>query len=194
MIIPVDYTCSVSTPLGAVTLASDGEALTGLWFDGQKHFGATLSGACQEERELPVFTETARWLDRYFSGAVPERDPPLAWRNATAFQMAVWELLRAIPYGEVTTYGELAARLSRQRGAGSGSARAVGSAVARNPISLIVPCHRVLGAGGRLTGYAGGIERKAALLRLEGIVIPSSRPAPYGSPGCTRRRRWASQG
>lgn len=154
----MDYLCSVSTPLGAVTLASDGEALTGLWFDGQRHFAEGLSGE-REEKPLPVFRETERWLEEYFSGREPDFTPPLRLRG-TLFQRAVWEQLRTIPYGETLSYGELARRLGS-------SARAVGGAVGRNPVSLLVPCHRVVGADGSLTGYAAGLERKTALLRLE---------------------------
>lgn len=157
----MDYTFSYASPLGPMTLASDGEALIGLWFDGQKYDAATLSPA-RGEKALPVFEETARWLDLYFSGQTPDFTPKLAPRG-TAFQQAVWTGLASIPYGQTTTYGEMARRL------GCPSARAVGGAVGRNPIFVILPCHRVLGAGGRLTGYAGGLEKKKALLALEGI-------------------------
>jgi methylated-DNA-[protein]-cysteine S-methyltransferase len=158
----MDYTFSISSPLGPITLASDGDALIGLWFDGQNHFAYRLSPEF-EEKPLPVFDETRRWLDLYFAGQVPDFMPKLAPRG-TAFQQAVWERLQAIPYGQTVTYGELAGDL------GCASARAVGGAVGRNPISLLIPCHRVLGASGRLTGYAGGLERKRALLGLEGIA------------------------
>lgn len=158
----MDYIATADTPLGPVLLASDGEALTGLWFLGQKHEKAGLSAEA-EERELPVFDETRRWLALYFAGREPDFCPPLALRG-TAFQMRVWAALRQIPYGQTRTYGELAGEL------GCASARALGQAVGRNPISLLIPCHRVLGAGGRLTGYAGGLWRKEALLRLEGIL------------------------
>ena len=154
----MDFLRHCASPLGGVTLASDGAALTGLWFHGQAHFGATLSGAAAE-RDCPVLAEAARWLDCYFSGEIPDFTPPLRL-TGTPFQMAVWEALRAIPYGETVTYGALARRLNT-------SARAVGGAVGRNPISLIVPCHRVVGADGSLTGYAAGKERKAYLLTLE---------------------------
>ena len=161
----MDYTGHYDSPLGGVTLASDGKALVGLWFDGQKHFGETLSPA-HEDKPLPVFDETSRWLDVYFSGREPDFAPPVKLRG-TPFQQAVWALLRTIPFGLTTTYGALARRLAAEQGQSRASARAVGSAVGRNPVSLIVPCHRVLGAGGALTGYAGGLERKAALLALE---------------------------
>lgn len=166
----MDYRFSLDSPLGKLTLASDGEALTGLWFEGQKHFAAGLSDAA-EERPLPVFAETARWLELYFAGDAPDFTPPLR-PSGTPFQREVWALLRQIPYGGTATYGELAARIGEVRGLSRFSARAVGGAVGRNPISLLIPCHRVLGADGSLTGYAGGTERKAALLRLEGVLLP----------------------
>ncbi len=152
------------SPLGAVTLASDGNALTGLWFDGQKHFAETLP-ADHSEQMLPVFAEAERWLDRYFSGGIPDFTPPLFLRG-TPFRRLVWEQLLLIPYGTTVTYGQLAERLSVQTGRRV-SARAVGGAVGHNPISLIVPCHRVIGADGSLTGYAGGTDRKSELLRME---------------------------
>lgn len=162
----MDYVWHYDSLLGDITLASDGEALTGLWFDGQRHFASTLGGE-YEEKPLPVFEQATRWLDAYFAGRVPDLTPPLHLIG-TPFQKAVWELLLTIPCGETRSYGELAAKLTGERGIPRVSARAVGAAVGRNPISLIIPCHRVLGADGRLTGYAGGLERKRALLTLEG--------------------------
>ena len=152
------------SPLGGVTLASDGDALTGLWFDGQRHFGRGLEEGAGES-DLPVFDETVRWLDAYFRGERPGFLPRLHM-IATPFQSAVWRALLRIPYGETASYGEIARAVSAEWG-GRVSARAVGGAVGRNPISLIVPCHRVVGADGSLTGYAGGVERKARLLALE---------------------------
>ena len=148
-----------------MTLSSDGEALTGLWFDGQKYFGLGL-GESREEKWLPIFGEAERWLDLYFSGRDPGFTPPLRVRT-TAFRGSVYEILLTVPFGERITYGEIAARLAARPEALRVSARAVGGAVGRNPISLIIPCHRVVGAAGRLTGYAGGLERKAALLKME---------------------------
>lgn len=158
----MDYTCSFQSPLGALTLASDGRALTGLWFVSQKHYADTLTPEHQEQ-SLSIFEETLRWLELYFSGRAPEFTPALCLRG-TPFRRAVWELLLSIPYGRTVTYGELASHWPRM------SAQAVGGAVGHNPISLIVPCHRVLGADGSLTGYAGGVERKAWLLRHEGAL------------------------
>lgn len=166
----MDYRFHLDSPLGGITLASNGEALTGLWFDGQKHFAAGLSENA-EERSLPVFEETARWLALYFQGLEPDFTPPLR-PLGTPFQQEVWALLRQIPYGHTVRYGELAARIAERRGLARFSAQAVGGAVGRNPISILIPCHRVLGADGSLTGYAGGLEKKAALLRLEGVSLP----------------------
>ena len=156
----MDYTAHYDSPLGGITLASNGSALTGLWFDGQKHYGSALASQYEERTDLPTFDATLRWLDIYFSGRNPDFNPPLLLRGTT-FQQRVWETLLTIPYGETVTYGELARRL------GVRSAQAVGGAVGHNPISIIVPCHRVVGANGALTGYAGGLDRKRALLQLE---------------------------
>lgn len=161
----MSYICHVITPLGAITLASDGTSLTGLWFDGQKYFGSTLTGTPSEQR-LPVFEETERWLRDYFSGKMPGALPPLDL-HGTVFQLAVWEILRTIPYGETVTYGKIADILAAQQGRQHLSAQAVGNAVGHNPISILIPCHRVIGVNGSLTGYAGGMERKKALLELE---------------------------
>ena len=165
----MDYVSHCASPLGGVTLASDGRALTGLWFDGQKHFAETLSPD-HEEKRLPVFEQAEQWLAVYFSGKEPDFTPELALRT-TPFRKAVWEILLTIPYGQTMTYGEIAARLAAQRGLPRVSARAVGAAVGHNAISLIIPCHRVVGADGSLTGYAGGLDRKRRLLALEGADL-----------------------
>lgn len=154
------------SPLGGITLASDGTSLTGLWFDGQEHFGDTLNDE-HEEKMIPVFEETCRWLDIYFGGGEPGFTPPLTMQ-ASPFRKAVWDILLTIPYGKTMTYGEIAKLIAEQKGIACMSARAVGGAVGHNPISLIIPCHRVVGADGSLTGYAGGIDRKISLLRMEG--------------------------
>ena len=156
----MNYIAHYDSPLGDITLASDGRALAGLWYDGQKYFGSTLGPLTSLPAQLPVFDEACRWLDIYFSGREPDFIPPLSLRG-TPFQQRVWKELLTIPYGQTVTYGELARRL------GCRSAQAVGGAVGRNPISIIVPCHRVIGTNGSLTGYAGGLDRKQALLRLE---------------------------
>ena len=222
----MNYTAHYGSPLGGITLASNGIALTGLWFEGQKHFAAKFDPQHRECDDLPVFAETKRWLDSYFSGQVPDFTPKLAMR-ATPFRQAIWEILLTIPYGKTVTYGEIARRfvvtfhetslqssslhnaslhgatsldtLSRNaslqvtmpqdtssqdalsqcsllqgmsiQGAmlakKNMSAQAVGGAVGHNPIAIIIPCHRVIGANGSLTGYAGGVERKKYLLELE---------------------------
>ena len=150
------------SPLGKITLAGEGDTLTGLWFTGQKHFG----GENIPLGEAPVFSVVQPWLDAYFAGGEPGEFPPLG-PTGTPFQKAVWELLLEIPRGETATYGQLAKELSQRQGRTT-SPRAVGSAVGRNPISVLIPCHRVVGADGSLTGYAGGLERKTRLLTLEG--------------------------
>ena len=159
-------TAIVPSPLGEILLAAEDGALCGLWFVGQKYEGAGLTAGSTPGPVSadPVLEKAQAWLESYFDGANPEIGFPLAPRG-TAFQRAVWDALLDIPYGQTTTYGELARRL------GGASARAVGGAVGRNPVSIIIPCHRVLGADGRLTGYAGGLERKRYLLRLEGAKI-----------------------
>ena len=151
-------TTVLPSPLGELLLAAEGEALTGLWFRGQKHVPAGLP-APGPSSALPVFRDTAHWLELYFAGQQPDVTPPLA-PEGTPFQRRVWKHLLTIPYGETVTYGAIAAALHS-------SPRAVGGAVGRNPISLLIPCHRVMGAGGAITGYAAGTERKAALLALE---------------------------
>lgn len=165
-----EYTCRCPSPLGGITLSSDGESLTGLWFDGQKFFGEGLPPGL-EERELEVFDLARRWLGIYFDGREPDFTPPLRF-SGTPFRERVWRRLQEIPYGETVSYGELAKELAACGAMAGVSAQAVGGAVGHNPISLIVPCHRVVGAAGELTGYAAGIERKIKLLTLEGVKLP----------------------
>ena len=156
----MNFTTHYHSPLGDITLASNGTALIGLWIDGQKHFSSTLVQQYEAKNKLPVFDETFRWLDIYFSCHKPDFTPSFLLQG-TVFQKRVWTALTAIPYGQTLSYGELAHRL------GCHSAQAVGGAVGRNPISIIVPCHRVVGSDGSLTGYAAGLDRKRALLQLE---------------------------
>ena len=151
------YTQTISSPLGNILLSADEVGLTGLWFDGGRYYAETLPEE-HVERETPILMDTKRWLDVYFTGREPDFTPPLH-PAGSPFRQAVWQLLLEIPYGQTTTYGALL-------GDGA-SARAVGGAVGRNPISIIVPCHRVIGADGSLTGYAGGMDRKIRLLALE---------------------------
>ncbi len=159
------YIHSYPSPMGKLLLASDGTALTGLWFVGQQRFARGLDREA-EERDLPVFQAAERWLDIYFSGREPDFQLPLRLRG-TAFQQEVWAVLCTIPYGKTMTYGEIAQLMAEKRGSSRMPAQAVGGAVGSNPISIMVPCHRVVGANGSLTGYAGGLERKKALLALE---------------------------
>ena len=159
------YTYHYTSPLGIITLAGNGESLTGLWFDGQKYFPLNLI-AESTVAELPIFTRTCNWLDIYFSGNIPDFTPSI-YLNTTPFRKAVYDILLTIPYGQTMTYGEIARILAEQKGVERMSAQAVGSAVGHNPISIIIPCHRVVGADGSLTGYAGGLDRKIELLKLE---------------------------
>lgn len=160
-------TAVYQSPIGVMLLAGDETGLTGLWFEGQKYYARNLDPE-HEERELPVFEAARHWLDVYFRGKEPDFTPPLHL-TGTPFQMCVWNLLLQIPYGTVTTYGRLAAETAKQLGRDHMSAQAVGGAVGHNPVSVIVPCHRVTGADGSLTGYAGGLDKKIRLLACEGI-------------------------
>lgn len=168
--VSMDYTYLYPSPLGEITLASNGTQLTGLWFKNQKYFGSTL---CKDhvQQGLPIFKEACRWLRFYFKGDIPGFTPPLSL-GGTPFYKAIWEILLTVPYGHTVTYGEIAKRYAQQQGIPSMSPQAVGNAVAHNPISLIIPCHRVVGSNGSLTGYAGGIEKKTKLLALERVGLP----------------------
>ncbi|MCD7792668.1 MAG: methylated-DNA--[protein]-cysteine S-methyltransferase [Oscillospiraceae bacterium] len=161
----MQYTCRYVSPLGGILLAADEVGLTGLWFEGQKYFAKLLDKE-HEERVTPCLAEAARWLDVYFAGHEPDFDVPLHF-TGTAFQNEVWGILRTIPYGKTMTYGEIAKQIAERRGLARMSAQAVGGAVGHNEISIIVPCHRVVGISGSLTGYAGGIDKKIKLLTLE---------------------------
>ncbi len=166
----MQYTSKYESPLGSILLEADEVGLTGLWFEGQKYFTCCPDKeeeAKGMEQEPPVFEEARKWLDIYFSGKEPDFRLPLHF-TGTEFQKEVWEILYRIPYGQTTTYGSIAARLAKKKGIERMSAQAVGGAVGRNKISIIVPCHRVVGANGSLTGYAGGIDKKIVLLKLEG--------------------------
>ena len=155
------YYTNYPSPLGVISIASDGTHITGLWIENQKHFALPPNSA--EGADIPALQQAKCWLDAYFSGIVlPIADIPLL-PSGTKFQMQVWDILMKIPYGETVTYGQIASML----GKGSMSAQAVGNAVGRNPISILIPCHRVVGKDGSLTGYAGGIDKKAYLLQLE---------------------------
>lgn len=161
----MEYIHYYDSPLGRLTLVSNERALKGLWFDRQKYSDA-VNPADYEKKELPVFAQADRWLALYFSGREPDFLPPLA-PEGTPFRKAVWEILLTIPYGETMTYGEIAQEMAKQRGVSRMAARAVGGAVGHNPISIMIPCHRVIGADGSLTGFAGGLAVKEKLLRME---------------------------
>lgn len=162
------YFTTYTSPLGEILLASDDEGLTHLAFDGQKYFPALTNA--QKMPSHPILVSAQRWLDSYFAGENPELTPPLH-ASGSNFQRAVWQLLLAIPYGETTTYGAIAQEIARLQQRSRMSAQAVGGAVGHNPIGIIVPCHRVVGASGSLTGYAGGLDKKIALLKLEGVEM-----------------------
>ena len=177
----MQYISHYQSPLGEILLAADELGLTGLWFAGQKYFAFCLDKE-REEQEIPVFEQAKKWLAIYFSGKEPDFKIPLHFIG-TDFQNEVWGILSAIPYGQTTTYGEIAKQLAQRREVPRMSAQAVGGAVGKNEISIIVPCHRVVGTNGSLTGYAGGIRRKIALLKLEGAwkenyYVPKKSTAP----------------
>lgn len=170
------YKTVYASQLGLLTLAGDGDNLTGLWIEGQKYFGGKYfrdSGKYKviQKDDLPVFAAAKHWLVRYFAGEKPACTELSLSPAGTEFQKEVWKLLCEIPYGEVVTYGELAKKVAEKRGLPRMSAQAVGGAVGHNPISIIIPCHRVVGSDGSLTGYAGGVEKKRWLLELEGATV-----------------------
>ena len=164
------YTCKYKSPIGNILLAADEIGLTGLWFEGQKHFANTLSDEHMSQ-ETKILTEAKKWLDIYFSGKEAE------------FRHNVWQILLQIPYGQTITYGEIARKVAEMKNTSYMSAQAVGGAVGHNEISVIIPCHRVVGTNGSLTGYAGGIDKKIALLELEHIDIN----AGTGKKTCRRK-------
>lgn len=161
----MQYTSRYRSPLGEILLSADDIGITGLWFTGQKYYALYLDKE-NEEREIPIFKEAKKWLDLYFNGKEPNFKLPLHF-TGTDFQNEVWEILYTIPYGKLITYGEIANILAKRRALTRMSAQAVGGAVGHNQISIIVPCHRVVGSNGSLTGYAGGVKRKKYLLELE---------------------------
>lgn len=168
-----------ASPIGDLLFAADDMGLTGLWLEGQKYFALGLAKE-HEETERPLFETVRRWLDLYFSGKEPDFSVPLHF-TGTAFQNAVWEILCTIPYGQTMTYGKIAKQIADQKGLPRMSAQAVGGAVSRNPIAIIVPCHRVIGTNGSLTGYAGGIDQKIKLLQLEQTDMHSIFSSKKGS-------------
>lgn len=163
------YYKKFASPLGEITLRSDGEALTGLWFADDKHYGAKdIDG--EVLADLDVFMQAEAWLAEYFAGREPKVSVPLKLQGSE-FQMQVWRLLQDIPYGRLVTYGDVAKKIAAQKGVARMSAQAVGGAVGHNPLCIIVPCHRVVGANGSLTGYGGGMWRKVRLLELEKVAM-----------------------
>ena len=174
------YTCKYKSPLGEILLAADEIGLTGLWFEGQKYFANTLPDE-RISQETEILIEAKKWLDIYFSGKEPKFIPPLH-PTGSEFRQAVWQLLLQIPYGQTITYGEIARRMAEVKKVPLMSAQAVGGAVGHNEISIIIPCHRVVGTNGSLTGYGGGIDKKISLLNLEHadmshLFIPKKRTA-----------------
>lgn len=165
------YKTICPSPVGVITLASDGEHLVGLWMEGQKYFGDTVPGEMSTRDDIRVFTDAKKWLGRYFAGEKPSiKELPLAPIGG-AFRQGVWGILRSIPYGEVMTYGAIAKKMAVKLGKEHMSSQAVGGAVGHNPISIIIPCHRVVGANGSLTGFAAGVSTKIKLLELEGADL-----------------------
>ena len=164
-------TCSYNSPIGNMLIAADEIGLTGLWFEGQKYFANTLPDE-HISQETGILAETKKWLDVYFSGEEPKFTPPLHPEGST-FRQAVWQILLQIPYGQTITYGAIASKLTEKKNGSHMSAQAVGGAVGHNEISIIIPCHRVVGTNGSLTGYAGGIDKKISLLELEHVDMSS---------------------
>ncbi|MCL2162246.1 MAG: methylated-DNA--[protein]-cysteine S-methyltransferase [Betaproteobacteria bacterium] len=163
------YSTIYSSPIGIVTLACDEDHLVGLWMEGQKYFGATIPEAMSVNNNMPVFIAAKEWLNRYFSGKKPAvSELPLA-PIGSEFRQRIWKILCDIPYGEIITYGDIAKIMAVKMNKDTMSSQAVGGAVGHNPISIIIPCHRVIGSNGSLTGYAGGIKAKMKLLELEGV-------------------------
>lgn len=162
----MQYTWTYESPLGGILLAADDIGLIGLWFDGEKYYAKGLSSE-HEEKNTSALQLTKDWLDIYFSGREPDFMPPLHM-TGSPFRLKVWKLLQQIPYGTTVTYGKLAEAIAKEKGIAHMSAQAVGGAVGHNEISIIVPCHRVVGTNGSLTGYAGGVDKKKRLLTLEG--------------------------
>ena len=166
------YITTCQSPIGKYTLACDErERLVGLWLEGQKFFCDTIGTEISENNELEIFKLTKAWLERYFRGEKPEIAELAFAPIGNAFRQKVWQILCEIPYGEVWTYGDLAKIIAKEQGKTRMSAQAIGGAVGHNPVSIIIPCHRVVGANGSLTGYAGGIQTKLALLKLEGVNV-----------------------
>lgn len=159
------YVCNYNSPIGSITMASNGHALVGLWFDEQKQFAVDFREV-EWTKDLPIFEQTKKWLDRYFSGENPPFTPLTEIDGESAFRQRVWKIVCDIPFGQTLTYGEVAKQIETETGKRV-SAQAVGGAVANNRVLLVIPCHRVVGVSGSLTGYAGGLDKKEWLLAME---------------------------
>ncbi len=157
------YSTNYASPIGEMLIVSDGETICGVWFYGQKHFKSTVVEKTVQDDNLSIFKQTKQWFEDYFNGKNPQINFQLK-PEGSKFRQKVWKILSEIPYGETLTYGEIASRISPNM-----SAQAVGGAVGHNPISILIPCHRVLGSGGKLTGYAAGLDKKIELLKIENI-------------------------
>ena len=165
------YSSRYASPVGEIVMVSDKDNLVGLWFSGEKYFCSTIDGDIIEDNDADILKAGRAWLDSYFAGKAPSPSGlPLAPAGSD-FRQNVWRLLMEIPYGQVTTYGDIAKEMAKRMGKKSMSAQAVGGAVGHNPISILIPCHRVIGSSGSLTGYAGGIHKKLELLKLEGVDL-----------------------
>lgn len=160
------YIHKYNSPIGGITMASNGTELMGLWIDGQKYYADKLPKN-REEKDLPIFRQTTNWLDAYFSGKKPDFTLPVSLNGLSPFRKRVCEIMLEIPFGKTVSYGMIAKRIEKETGK-KVSAQAVGGAVGHNPVSIVIPCHRVVGTNGNLTGYAGGIDKKIALLKIEG--------------------------
>lgn len=161
------YNFTYSSPLGVIILESDGEFLTGLWFQDSKD--STKHHTSTKQTNLPIFTKTTKWLDLYFAGKIPDFTPPYKINNLTHFRQEVIDIMLTIPYGKTITYNDIAVQIAKQHKIPKMSAQAVGGAVGWNPICIIIPCHRVIGANGKLVGYGGGLQNKIKLLELEKV-------------------------
>lgn len=177
----IQYTKEIESPLGRILLACDGKNLTGLWFESQKHFAATLlPGDRHRQEKCGILEEAQDWLHEYFAGGKPDAGKIGLAPIGSDFRQSVWKILREVPYGEVITYGEISRRVAKERGLERMSAQAIGGAVANNPVSIFIPCHRAVGSNGSLTGYAGGLDKKVWLLTHEGtdmekLFVPKER-------------------
>lgn len=179
------YMTEYLSPIGKLTLACDidGKNLVGLWMEGQKYHGSSLHKAMISNNNILLFDIVKNWLDRYFDGKNPDINELTLLPKGSEFRKKVWDILREIPYGKVITYGDIAKKVAKQMGKESMSSQAVGGAVGHNPISIIIPCHRVVGTNGSLTGFSAGIKTKIKLLELEGVdvsafFIPQKSTAP----------------